>query len=93
MDLVTGELLDPELGRNSRAFSRVPYIYQATTLEVRKIVANYTLFRRALLPPGEVNKLVARAWERAYTGDVQIEFPDKGNIYVCQNIIYVALES
>ena len=56
-------------------------------------MANYTLFRRALLPLGEVNKLVARAWERAYTGDAQIEFLDKANVYVCRNIIHVELES
>ena len=93
MDPVTGELLDPELGRNSRAFSSILYIYQAPTLVARKIVANYTLFRRALLPPGEVNKLVARAWQRSYKGDAQIDFPDKANVYVCRNIIHVALES
>ena len=84
MDLVTGELLDPELGRKSRAFSSIPYMYQATTLVAKKIVVNYTLFRRALLPPVEVNKLVARAWECSYTGDAQIEFPDKANVYVCR---------
>ena len=61
VDPVTGELLDPELGRKSRAFSSIPYKYQATMLVARKIVANYTLVRKALLPPGEVNKLVSRA--------------------------------
>ena len=85
VDPITGELLDSELGKKSRAFSGIPYKYQATTLGARKIVANYTLFRKALLPPGEVNKLVSRAWEHAYTGDAQIEFPDKAMVYVCRN--------
>ena len=85
VDTVTGELLDPELGRKSRAFSSIPYKHQVTTLGARKIVANYTLFRKALLPPGEVNKLVSRAWEHAYTGDPQIEFPDKAMVYVWRN--------
>ena len=93
MDPVTGELLDPELGRKSRAFSSISYMYQATTLGARKIVVNYMLFRRALLPSGEVNKLVTRACECSYQGDAQIEFPDKANVYVCRNIIHVALES
>ena len=61
MDLVIGKLLDLELGRKRRAFSSIPYIYQTTTLEAKKIVVNYTLFRRALLLTGEVNKLGARA--------------------------------
>ena len=56
-------------------------------------MANYTLFRRALLTTGEVNKLIARAYECFYTRNVQIEFYDKANVYVCQNIIYVVLES
>ena len=62
-------------------------------LGARKIVANYSLFRKALLPPGEVNKLVSRAWQHAYTGDAQIEFPDKAMVYVCRNCHLVALES
>ena len=48
-------------------------------------MANYTLFRRALLPPGDVNKLIARSWERSYTGDAQLEeadVPDKAFSYV-----------
>ena len=61
VDPVTGELLDSELSRKSRAFSSIPYEHQATTQGAREIVANYTLFRKALLPPGEVNKLVFRA--------------------------------
>ena len=85
VDPVTGELLNPELGTKSRAFSSILYKYQATTLEARKIVANYTLFRKALLPPGEVNKLVSRAWQHAYTGDAQIDFLDKAMVYVCRN--------
>ena len=60
VDPVTGELLDPELGRKSRAFSGIPYKYQANMLGARKIAANYTLFRKALQPPGEVNKLVSK---------------------------------
>ena len=84
MDPVTGKLLAPELGRKSRAFSNIRYMYQATTLGARKIMVNYTLLKRALLPPGEVNKLVTRAWECSYIGDVQIEFPDKANVYVYQ---------
>ena len=85
VDLVTGELLDPELCRKSRTFSSIPYKYQATTLGARKIVANYTLFKKALPPPREVNKLVSRAWEHVYHGDTQIEFPDKAMVYVCRN--------
>ena len=80
VDPVTGELLDPKLESKSRAFSSIPYKYQGITLGARKIVANYTLFRRALLPPGDVNKLIARSWERSYTDDAQLEeadVPDK----------------
>lgn len=61
----------PELGKKSRAFSSIPYRYQATTLGARKIVANYTLFRRALLPPGEVNKLVRQVLLRLCTQNVE----------------------
>ena len=93
VDLVTGELFDTELGRKSSACSSILYMYQATSLVARKIVVNYMLFRRLLLPIGEVNKLVARPWKCSFTGDIYIEFPNKANVYVCQNIIHVEVES
>ena len=76
VDPVTGELLDPKPGSKSRAFSSIPFKYQGITLGARKIMSNYNLFRRALLPLVEVKKLIARAWECSYTGDAQLEKAD-----------------
>ena len=84
VDPITGELLDPKLDTKSREFSSILYQFQGITLEAKKIVTNYTLFRRALLPLGDVNKLVVRAWNHSYTGKVQVAFPDKAITYVCE---------
>ena len=46
------------------------------------VVVDYTLFKKALLTPGEVLLLINNAWEKAQLSSRFIEMPGTVNRYV-----------
>ena len=50
--------LTPGLGRDSRAFDRLPYELQSTTTEAARIIEEYTLYKMPLVSAGQVLLLV-----------------------------------
>ena len=46
-------VLAPGLGKNSRSFAAIPYIYQPTTRTAGKVIENYRLYQKPLLTSAE----------------------------------------
>ena len=60
-------MLAPGIGWGSRSFSSIPIEYKSTVLLGAKIIANYTLYQKVLLTPGEILLLLRNTWEAAQT--------------------------
>ncbi|RPB25705.1 hypothetical protein L211DRAFT_848030 [Terfezia boudieri ATCC MYA-4762] len=58
-------VLAPGIGKWTRAFAGIPGIHQGITNVARKIVEQYTLYKKPLLTPGEILLLIQNAWARA----------------------------
>ena len=83
-NIVTSRELATKIGRKSRSFCSLPMKYQAVAGEARIYIDNYTLFKKALLVPGEGLKLVIRAWNHSLKGLWQLEQTKQVEIYVCE---------
>ena len=62
-----------EIGQNTRSFISIPKIYHPFTKVAEKVGANYTLFKKPLLTPGELHQLVREAWDLAQTANRYLE--------------------
>ena len=83
--MVSAAVLAPGLGKTTRAFSGLPNHYQNITSIARRVVENYTLFRKPLLIPGVTLLLLQSAWNRAQ-GDRYVEKIKQVDTYVrCLN--------
>jgi hypothetical protein len=75
--------LAPSLGRESRAFDRLPIEVQSTTIIAAKTVENYTLYKCPLFSAGKVLLLVNSAWRKAMHEPRQVEITKDVVRYVC----------
>jgi hypothetical protein len=73
----------PEIGQHTRSFISIPDIYQPFTKVAEKVVANYTLFKKPLLTPGELHQLVREAWDMAQSESRYLERTNVVERYVC----------
>ena len=81
--ILTVSDLGPELGR-TRSFIAIEAKYQPMAKIAEVVVVDYTLFKKALLTPGEVLLLINNAWEKAQLSSRCIEMPGTVNRYVHQ---------
>jgi len=70
--MVSAAVLAPGLGKTTRAFSGLPDHYQNMTSIARRVVENYTLYRKPLLTSAETLRLLQSAWDRTQ-GDRYVE--------------------
>ena len=56
--IMSTTVLAPGLGKNSRSFAAIPYIYQPTTRTAGKVIENYRLYQKPLLTSAEVLLLI-----------------------------------
>jgi len=66
-------VLAPGIGKTSRSFVAIPERYYEMTRIAQKVVADYTLYQKLLLTAGETILLIQHAWNKAQTGNCQVE--------------------
>ena len=67
------DVLAPGVRKTSRSFVAIPERYYEITRIAQKIVADYTLYQKPLLIVGETILLIQHAWDKAQTGNCQVE--------------------
>ncbi|KAF8430919.1 hypothetical protein BGX38DRAFT_1146771 [Terfezia claveryi] len=55
-------VLAPDIGKKTRSFASILGIHQGITNTIRKIVEYYTLYKKPLLTPGEIQLLTQNVW-------------------------------
>ena len=66
-------VLAPGVRKTCRSFMAIPKWYHEMTRIAQKVVADYTLYQKWLLTAGETILLIQHAWDKAQTGNHQIE--------------------
>jgi len=66
-------VLTPGVGKISRSFIAIPERYHEMTRIAQKVVADYTLYQKPLLTAGETILQIQYAWDKAQTGNCQVE--------------------
>jgi len=66
-------VLAPDVGKISRSFVAIPKRYHEMTRIAQKVVVDYTLYQKPLLTARETILLIQDAWDKAQTGNRQVE--------------------